>query len=598
MKLGITKHAMLAAVAALLIAAGSTAARAQSCPTSPGFSPDFTSNQSCLTLNFVDPIGGMGVYPGFYPVINPPVPPPGVTTVLRLTPNQNAWAGSAWYNTQQPVAGSFSTTFMFQLSDTSTFNADGIAFVIQNSSAGTSALGPIGCGIGFGASSFGCTPTASNNLGPYVGISNSLAVEFKTYGNPGLDSQPNSVSIQSCGTGPNSVDPACGIAVNNSLPITLTDGNYHTVTITYAPPPTGLGPGSLHVSLDNTDLFTGGVSFDMTTIGLNGGNAWVGFTGAGASGDDNQDILSWTFTPGTQSAVVTSGAPSTLNFQNAAGTNVYDYTAQLSANTGSQTVQVKPILMTQSACNAIVQKSFRPARCFVYENAENSGMDASVMFEVTCPQTFTGTCAGVPFQLLGTDFEFLQPENPLFVYPGILGPLNPFPGWLKGDGGPDPLHPCTPPTTGALFQSNQIDTFFIDGGTTKGKSKGGASCWVATYDTPGEALPGINITTPTVTTYTQNQVVTAAYTCTDPVTSRPDSSLTGPYLTAATCTQSELLRSGYNTNSCMSSPGVISCTGPVDTAALGLHTFVVTSIDSGGNTNVNAVIYNVAKKGK
>jgi len=220
------------------------------------------------------------------------------------------------------------------------------------------------------------------------------------------------------------------------------------------------------------------------------------------------------------------------------------------------------------------------------------------MFEVTCPQTPTGTCSGTSFQELGTDFEFLKSDNPLFVYPGILGLLNPFPGWLKGDGGPDPLHPCTPPTTGALFQSNQVDTFFIDGGTTKGRSGGGASCWVATYDTPGEALPGIRITSPTSTTYLQNQVVTASYTCSDPSSSKPSTSLTGPYLTEASCKQSELIRPGFNINSCTALPGPQSCTGPVDTTAIGLHSFLVTSIDSGGNTNVQAVIYNVAKPKK
>jgi Legume lectin domain len=584
MKPGITKFIMLAAIAALLFVTASTAASAQapSCPTSPAFTPDFSLNQTCLTLNNNGAVAG---YPGFYAPVLPA--PSGVTQVLRLTPNQFFTAGSAWYGSQQPVAGAFSTTFTFQLTGTSqggSGNADGIAFVIQNSAV--TALGPDGCGIGFGSDSLiDCTSGS--------GITNSLAIEFNTFLNAGVDTSANSVWIQNCsGTGANSVDPGCTVltGANNNLPITLADGNVHTVTINYSGPTTKL----LDVIVDNNDLFPGGVFFDLTTIGLNSGNAWVGFTGATGGGDDNQDILSWTFTPQTQSVVVTSNTQATVPFQNAAQANVYDYTAQLS--NGAQTVQIKPILMTQSACNAIVQKSFWPAHCFVYENAENSGMDAAVMFEVTCPQSSTGTCSSTSFQELGTDFEFLQSENPLFVYPGVLGLLNPFPGWLKGDGGPDPLHPCTPPTSGALFQSNQIDLFFIDGGTTKGKSAGGASCWVATYDTPGEALPGIRIASPTVTTYTQNQVVTASYTCSDPSTSQPGTSLTGPYLTAASCTQSELLRSGFNTNSCTSSPGQISCTGPVDTTTTGLHTLVVTAIDSGGNTNVQLVIYNVKKK--
>jgi Bacterial lectin len=561
MRVGITKFVTQAAIAALVMVGGVMPVLAQT----PNF-PNFSSVAN-LTLN------GNAAQS---------------TPVLRLTPNSTDQVGSAWFKTAQPVSGAFSTTFTFQLSATSTYDADGIAFVIQNSAL--TAIGPAGCGLGFGDSSSGCAPSSG-------GIPNSVAIELNTFQNSG-DPNANDVTIQSCQTGPNSIDPGvCRVASNSSLPITLADGNVHSVTITYTPPATGSGPGSLDVSLDNTDLFPGGVAFDMTSIGLtNGTAAWVGFTAATGGGDDNQDILSWTFTPQTQSAVVTSAAQSTLPFQNAANNNAYDYTAQLTS--GAQTVQVKPILMSQSDCNAIVQKSFWPAHCFVYQNAENTGLDEAVMFEVTCPQTSTGTCSTTSFQELGTDFQFLHSDNPLFVYPGILGLLNPFPGWLKGDGGPDPLHPCTPPTTGALFQSNQVDLFFIDGGTTKGRSGGGASCWVATYDTPGEALPGIKITSPTSTTYTQNQVVTASYTCSDPTTSKPATSLTGPYLTEATCTQSELLRPGYNTNSCSALPGPQSCTGPVDTATVGLHSFIVTSIDSGGNTNVQAVIYNVNAKKK
>ena len=61
--------------------------------------------------------------------------------MLRLTPNQSGWAGSAWYNSQQVVSGPFSTTFTFQLTGANDGTlcgdvpcpGDGIAFVIQNS---------------------------------------------------------------------------------------------------------------------------------------------------------------------------------------------------------------------------------------------------------------------------------------------------------------------------------------------------------------------------------------------------------------------------------------------------------------------------------
>ena len=154
--------------------------------------------------------------------------------------------------------------------------------------------------------------------------------------------------------------------------------------------------------------------------------------------------------------MVSTTQQATLSYPNAAGNNVYDYTAQLTQQYPTPVVQVQPILMTQAACDALVQQSFRTARCFVYENAENTGEDAAVMFSVTCPNSPGGTCGSAGdqnfFAQLGTDFEFLQSENPYFVYPGIFGPLNPFPGFLKG-AGPNPLEPCTPPASGPLFQS-------------------------------------------------------------------------------------------------------------------------------------------------
>src|SRR5208337_3987360 len=182
MKTGIARLIMLAAMLSLAVVAGSTVALAQSCPTSPNYLPDFSSNQSCLTLT--NNGAGSG-YPGFYPAVQ------GGTTALRLTPSQFYWAGSAFYNAQQPVAGAFSTTFTFQLTGTTqggAGNADGIAFLIQNFAA--NALGPDGCGIGFGDSSSGCTPQTG-------GIPNSLAVEFNTYQNS-IDPSDSDVTIQNC----------------------------------------------------------------------------------------------------------------------------------------------------------------------------------------------------------------------------------------------------------------------------------------------------------------------------------------------------------------------------------------------------------------
>jgi Legume lectin domain len=609
MKEGITKSILfIALVLILIVVAGNATGFAQSCPTTPNYLPDFTSNQNCLYLDGMYADSQITTYPGFYGAVQPA--PSGVTNVLRLTPNQGFYAGSAWYGTQQPVAGAFTSTFTFQLTGANGIlcgevpcPGDGIAFLIQNSAAGTAALGPEACGIGFGGSAY-----CQTIYGPQSGISNSLAIEFNTFDNYDVDPSSSDVTIQNCGgTGANSVDPTCQLAVNDltqlNPPINLSDGTVHTVTINYSGPNTML----LDVILDNIDLFpptssnpTGGVKFNMASIGLASGNscsnclAWVGFTAATGGADDNQDIQTWTFTPQAQTAVLSQNQQANLNFPNASGQNVYSYTGQLTAPYATPVIQVQPILMTQQACNQLVDVNFWPAQCFVYENAENTGVNASVLFAVTCPTSPGGTCGTGSdesfFAELGSIFEYSQSLNPFFVYPGIFGIFNPFPGWLKGSG-PNALMPCALPQSGPLFKSNQIDTFFIDNGTTKGKSSGTGSCWVATYDTPGEIWPGITISSPKSTTYSLNQAVAASYTCSNPFTSQPASSPVGPYLTAASCTQSIGTQ-----NSCTFTPppgGGLSCTGTVPTNSKGLHIFTVTAIDSGGNQNLDAVIYNV-----
>jgi len=641
---------LLCCTVLMMFVAGSTSASAQ-CPastTSPNFSPDFsntaTSNQACLTLTNGGEANDVG-YPNFPSpaspsgTVNPALPAPAnVSTVLRLTPNATFTSGSAWFTAQQPVAGPFSTTFTFQMSDANTSTtADGMAFVIQNSSVSAldpDAGGQDGCSLGYGEDSTGCSLTTG-------GIPNSLAIEFDPYQNAD-DPNNNHVAIQSCGTAANSSDnlvggvlgdPApCNLAINpltgltnpaTGLPITinLADGSVHTVTITYTPStlttcgPVLSGPqaggtncSSIDVILDGVDLFPGGVLVDLSTLlTLSPSNtAWVGFTAATGGDDDNQDILSWTFTPGAQSAVLSTTTTAVLSFPNASGATAYAYTGQLTKSYPTPVMNVQPILMTQAACDALVQVNFWPARCFVYENAENTGLDSAVVFAVTCPDSPGETCGSAAeqnfFAQLGTGFTFLYSDNPFFLYPGFDSLLNPFPGWLKW---PlpvpyNPLSPPSPPAIGAM--SNQISSFTIDTHVV-GPSGGGGSYWVATYDTPGEvgpglqAGPGIEITLSPKGSYRPSTMVNASYTCSNPSTSKPLSSATGPYLTAASCTQSTGTQTSCSADTPIVSPsnlGGISCIGTFTTPAKkGTYLFGVTAIDSGGNQNLGAATYTV-----
>jgi hypothetical protein len=594
----------IAMLAMLAMTGGVTIGWAQgsSC-VSPNYSPDFSSNQGCFAFNRSNGTGNTSL-PGF---TSPVVSEPPVSTVLRLTPNQGGWASSAWYTTPQVVTNGFSTTFSFQIGSSTSggINADGIAFVVQNSAQGVHALGPPGCGMGFGDSASTCAPATG-------GIPNSLAIAFNTFNNgQGVDVSGDSVTIQSCGSGANSVDTTCSLkSYDLTGKINLADNSIHVATVTWTPPgasncaATGTC-STLDVVVDGVDLFPGGVPFDINSIGLTGSTALVGFTAATGGDNDIQDILNWTFTPQGQSQTGTVApnqtTPTTFKinggFVEGSPTSGYDFSAQ--ETTTSQTLQmvVTTIPLTQDACNTLVRATFAGAKCFVYQNGGGQNKNTAVLFEVTCPPN--GSCGSVsnPFQAtLGTAFNFncsdnlplgcdlppLPSEPPFsFGFPNLTSQTNlPEVGLLKGEG-PDPFHPCTPNTNGApLFQSNQVVSFGL--GDTSGSAHGGSggttSCWTLTYLTPGE-MPSISITQPASGgNYQQGEndpTTQANYSCS--AANAGSNSPVGPYLTVATCT------------------GTVPTGTPFDTSTVGPHTFTVQVEDSATNTGSQSVTYNVVK---
>jgi len=304
MKLGITKFVSVAAIAVLVVVSGSAAAWAQTqtqCPTSPSYTSNFSSNQTCLALN--PSSGTTPQFTGSSPI------------ALQLTSSSSNQTGSAWYGTPQAVENGFTTTFQFQFTNPSNPPADGIAFVIQSSSpAAIGYTGGNGGALGYGDADSNANPSQGQ------GIPNSLAIEFDTFENA-WDPAPNPtnasvshVAVQSCGTGPNTShhNYLCGgtSGPNSTLgaPVptaNLSDGLVHSVTITYYPV-TASTPANIHVMLDGVDLYPNGVDVDLASIGLTGGtNAFVGFTGATGGDFEAQDILNWTFTPASNTLTLT-----------------------------------------------------------------------------------------------------------------------------------------------------------------------------------------------------------------------------------------------------------------------------------------------------
>jgi hypothetical protein len=256
---------------------------------------------------------------------NGPVPP------FANSPEQ----ASSYFNIKQPLTSGFTSWFAFQIHNPSVCctPGDGVAFIIQNSTATDSSYGAKGAGL---------TAVGAYNGGMgYAGINNNLAIEFDIRGDA-WDPNGNHVAVQSCGPGTNTPVHLPGTytigqnhnvtscllsqnAINTSVPtigetcsgFRCTDGAVHQVVIEYTPPPPNQQLGTLQVWLDpqfipgtHTPVANAptvinvpyNVSFsgsNPTGLNLDNGSAWVGFTGSQPPMSTAQDILAWEFTPHT-----------------------------------------------------------------------------------------------------------------------------------------------------------------------------------------------------------------------------------------------------------------------------------------------------------
>jgi uncharacterized repeat protein (TIGR01451 family) len=420
----------IVALAAIVALCGTTPLLAQS----PGFT-NFSSAAN-LTLN------GNAAAPFFNGSVN----------VLRLNPALIGQDGSAWFNVKQPLTAGFTSVFKFQITNSNEppapFPADGLAFVIQNAPpnevapfGGTAALGGAGGGIG------------------YDTIPNSLAVEFDTFQNPGPgpnnDPDGNHVGVQSCGTGPNSADHhatyndgtiSCNLGLV-SPETNLSDGQVHTVTISYLPSTCIECSPRLFVNLDGTELFPDGIAVDLSSrLSLDHGTAWVGFTGATGALIENNDIVSWNFSPTTITQPAPAGVFTTFNFGS------YLYKVRPNQNIDALTVTEVPT--DPASFNA--GPSFPGAKCIVYDNTGGKCIE----FHAACSSPSNNACSNVSYDVV-TSYDV--PAGPPITNPGFLKATN---------------QDCN---SSAIFDLNIITQFLQTRSdpTTKGTSKPSFSCFVA-----------------------------------------------------------------------------------------------------------------------
>ncbi|MGE3350361.1 MAG: IPT/TIG domain-containing protein [Planctomycetota bacterium] len=212
-------------------------------------------------------------------------------TSLRLTAPLAIQVGSAWHTAPVSVAEGFETQFQFAMSP----SPAGMAFVVQGSPAGATALGGDMWGLGYG---FGSTTNP---------ITNSLAIEFDCARDGFLnDTSANEISVHTTGALGNSENE--GVSIGRVTPTQDFSNNAaHTVRIYYE-------PGFLQVYLDDllNPLLTVPFTFESGGTQLTGGStgglglggitAWVGFTAATPFGTTGQfaDVRAWDWTSYTQ----------------------------------------------------------------------------------------------------------------------------------------------------------------------------------------------------------------------------------------------------------------------------------------------------------
>jgi hypothetical protein len=200
-----------------------------------------------------------------------------VNNAVRLTlAGAAASAGAAWYTTPVNVSA-FTTDFNFQLLSA---KADGFTFTIQNVS--TAAIGPLGSGLGYGASHPGGTG----------GIAKSVAVKFDIYNNNG--ETPDSTGVYSNGASP--TVPSTDMTASGVL---LNSGHVMHAHITY-------DGTSLKLVLTDTTTsasFTSTAAINIPSV-IGSSTAFVGFTGGTGGLSTTTNILNWTLTTGAPQAAV------------------------------------------------------------------------------------------------------------------------------------------------------------------------------------------------------------------------------------------------------------------------------------------------------
>lgn len=198
-------------------------------------------------------------------------------TRLRLTDGGGSEAAAAWYNSPVNVQ-QFTTSFSVQVTSGSNPTADGFTFAIQGNN--TAALGAYGGALGYAGGALS---------------QNSVAIKFDLYDNAGE-------GVNSTGLFTNGATPTTPSVDLTGSGIDLHSGDVMNVQISY---------DGTNLSMTITDptanaTFTHAWPVNISSV-VGASTAFAGFTAGTGGLTAVQDIINWTFTPGTSAPVPPPG---------------------------------------------------------------------------------------------------------------------------------------------------------------------------------------------------------------------------------------------------------------------------------------------------
>lgn len=216
---------------------------------------------------------------------------------LRVAPAAIGQSGAGYSTTAITLGASatFSTTFQFRLTSPGGIApADGFTFVLAANPTG---LGASGGGIG------------------YLGVPNSVAIEFDTFNNGGADLSSNHVAIDTSGvlTNTASANPygvaTCDFGGSSYLQAgCMSNGDIWSVIIGYDG---ALLTVKVQDGASAAQTLINAFPIDIAAL-LGTTSAFVGFTSATGSGFENHDILNWQLANDTTLATPPGSVPEPL----------------------------------------------------------------------------------------------------------------------------------------------------------------------------------------------------------------------------------------------------------------------------------------------